>query len=172
MKKSEPILVLIKKIAIPVILLISQLALSQARGKIAVRSDQVTLPSCKCSELGVNIYMYYQDPANPTTSNYLLRFDFHRQGVVKCKPEFIGEISLGRNATIWQNFVASDLTSLYDTDGQRTFIIPQSLLTTRFGTIDNRSTIKVVYSLKYGPTSVCPAKSSKLVKFQKSEPIL
>lgn len=157
------------KISLFLILLFSQLAFAQKKGEV---TGQLTIPSCKCSELELYPFMYYQDPSNPETSNLLLRFDFHRKGVVKCKPEFLGNISLFRNTTISVSFPAKDLTSLTNTDGQRIFIIPRSQLPASFGTIANGATFKAVYSLSYGTKSVCPASSSKLIKFQKSEPII
>lgn len=172
MKNLQITLMLNAKISMLVLLFISQFAFSQKKGEIEVRTDQITLPSCKCSELAVYPYLYYRDPANPTTSDLLLRFDFHRKGVAKCKPEFLGNLSIFGNTTISVTFEVKNLVSLTNTEGQRIFIIPRSQITSTFSRFLTGQNFKIVYSLSYGTKSVCPAKSSKLIKFQKSEPIL
>ncbi len=127
--------------------------------------------ACKCSYLEIYPYFYYQDPQNAPNSSLYLRFDFHHKGKAKCKPEFVGSITIYRANDVTVTIPISNLTSFVDTNRQRIFEITQLHLPDSFRPMTLGGNYKITYSLKYG-TSVCPATSTKIVRFRKSEPIL
>jgi hypothetical protein len=126
---------------------------------------------CKCSDLVIYPYFYYQDPQNAPNSSLYLRFDFQHKGKIKCKPEFAGSITIYRSDDITVTIPLSNLTSFVDTDGQRIFVVTQLNLPNSFRPMTLGGNYKITYSLKYG-TGICPATSTKIVRFAKSEPIL
>ena len=103
------------KLLIFAFLIFSQFAFSQKKG--TVRGTKMDT-SCKCSDLVVYPYFYYQDPATPNPSSLLLRFDFHHKGM-KCKPEFTGNITSYRSEESKVTIPVANLTSYVDTVGQR-----------------------------------------------------
>lgn len=127
--------------------------------------------SCKCSDLVIYPYFYYQDPQNLPNSSLLLRFDFQHKGKMKCKPEFTGSITIYKDSNRTVTIPLSNLTSLVDTNGQRIFVITQLNLPDSLRPMQLNSSYKINYSLKYG-TGICPTLSTKSVRFMKSEPIL
>lgn len=157
-----------KKILFIAILLIAGNTFAQKKNA-AIKEVQTI--SCKCSNLEIYPYFYYQDPQNAPNSNLLLRFDFHHKGKAKCKPEFTGSITIYKDINTTVTIPLSDLTSLVDTDGQRIFVITQLSLPDSFRPMRINGVYKITYSMNYG-TGICPTKSSKNVRFMKSEPIL
>ena len=157
-----------KKILILVFLLTASHVFSQKKNTAIKETIGTT---CKCSNLQVFPYFYYQDPQNAPNSNLYLRFDFHHKGKPKCKPEFVGNITIYRDTNIRVNIPVANLTSFVDTDGQRIFVITQLHLPDSFRPMTVGGNYKITYSLKYG-TGICPASSTKIVRFTKSEPIL
>jgi len=157
-----------KKLILFTILLITSNVFSQKKN-IGIR--ETVAISCKCSDLVIFPYFYYQDPENGSNSNLILRFDFQHKGKVKCKPEFVGNITIYRANTITATIPLNALTSYVDTDNQRIFIVSPLSLPNSFRPMTIGGNYIITYSLKYG-TGICPATSTKTVRFKKSEPIL
>lgn len=127
--------------------------------------------SCKCSDVVLYPYFYYKDPEDQANSHLYLRFDFHHKGKTKCKPEFTGNITIFRDATITATIPLNALTSFVNTENQRIFVITALNLPASFRPMTLGGNYKITYSLQYG-TGACPATSTKIVRFAKSEPIL
>ncbi len=156
------------KIIILFFFIFSQFAIAQKKG---VLSGPKVITSCQCSNLVVYPYFYYQDPDLRNNSNLYLRFDFHHKGM-KCIPEFVGSITIFRSETIKVTIPLNTLTSYVDTENQRIFVITPLSLPNSFRPMTVGGNYKITYSLRYGTTSVCPASSSQIIRFQTSEPIL
>lgn len=157
-----------KKIILFIVLVFAGTVFSQKKNAAI---NEVQTLSCKCSDLVLYSFFYYQDPQNAPNSSLLLRFDFQHKGKMKCKPEFTGNITIYKDINTTVTIPLSSLTSLVDTDGQRVFVITQLNLPDSFRPMRLNGVYKISYSMSYG-TGVCPAKSSKNVRFMKSEPIL
>lgn len=158
-----------KKIFIITLLLIASNVFAQKKN--SALSSSIEGLTCKCSNLEIYPYFYYQDPQNALNSSLYLRFDFQHKGKVKCKPEFTGNITIYRADDITVTIPLNALTSFVDTNGQRIFVITQLNVPDSFRPMTIGGNYKITYSLKYG-TGICPAKSTKTVRFAKSEPIL
>ncbi len=160
-----------KIILVAVILLVSQLSFSQKK----VITNTISSPiatSCNCSDLEIYPYFYYQDPDLPNASSMFLRFDFHHKGKLKCKPEFLGNITISKSDGISVTIPVSRLTSYVNTENQRIFVVTQQHLLGTLRPMIVGTNYKITYSLGYGTKSVCPKTSTKNVVFEKSEPIL
>lgn len=148
-------------------MLVSQLSFSQKK----VITNPVTA-SCNCADLELYPSFYYKEPETPSTSSLYLRFDFHHIGTAKCKPDFLGSITIARSNAITVTIPLRNLTSYVDTMGQRIFVVTQLHLPDSFRPMTVGGNYKITYSLSYGVKAVCPKTSSKYVRFAKSEPIL
>ncbi len=126
---------------------------------------------CKCNNLEVYPYFYYQDVNIPNESNLLLRFDFNHKGQ-KCLPKFLNAITIYRSPTQTINISLDRLTTLTNTMQGHIFVIPQILLPENMRPMVVGGNYKITYSLEYGTKSVCPANTTKIVRFKKQEPLL
>lgn len=156
------------KITILFFFIITQFAFGQKRG---ILTGPKVDTSCQCSKLVVRPYFYYQDPDLRNNSNLYLRFDFQHKGM-RCKPDFVGSITIYRADDIKVTIPLNTLTSYVDTENQRIFVITPLSLPNSFRPMTVGGNYKITYSLRYGTTSVCPATSSQIIRFQTSEPIL
>jgi hypothetical protein len=157
-----------KLIILTVLLTVSNLF---SQKKITAITSPVETLACKCSNLEIYPYFYYEDQQNGSNSSLHLRFDFHHKGKIKCKPEFVGNITIYRADDITVTIPLNALTSYVNTENQRIFVITQLSLPNSFRPMTIGGNYKITYSLKYGNTT-CPATSTKTVRFAKSEPIL
>ncbi len=157
-----------KKLIIFTILLVASTVNAQKKNALLKETVSVT---CKCSDLLIYPYFYYQDPQNAPNSSLYLRFDFQHKGKVKCKPEFTGNITIYRADDITVTIPLRNLTSYVDTNNQRIFVITQLNLPDSFRPMTIGGNYKITYSMTYG-TGICPATSTKTIRFSKSEPIL
>ncbi len=157
-----------KKILIIAILLTATNLFSQ---KTNTALSPIVTTSCKCADLQIYPYLYYQDPQNAPNSSLYLRFDFHHKGKAKCKPEFVGSITIYRADSITVTIPLNALTSFVNSTNQRIFVVTPLNLPASFRPMTVGGNYKITYSLRYGE-SVCPATSTKIVRFAKSEPIL
>ena len=156
------------KITVLFLLIFFQVAFGQRKKTSSVKGVETF---CKCSQLVVRPYFYYKEPETPNTSYLYLRFDFQHKGM-RCKPEFVGSITIERSEDIKVTIPLNTLTSFVDTADQRIFVITPLSLPDSFRPMVIGGNYKITYSMNYGDRSVCLNPNLKIIRFSRSEPIL
>ncbi len=83
---------------------------------VFAQKGSITTPSCKCSDLGIALVLFYQTPGN-TTSDYILEVNYTQNGKAKCEPEIKGFVKIrGIRETLTgiqeDNLAIADLTKV------------------------------------------------------------